>query len=123
MNQLKNNGFEFLEFIRLKEEELCSFAPLAGRREGAETPKECAIRELFEETGQKLADMTFEGVLKVKNQKNGQLKFNPVYSAVTDHLQPFRENDETTEIKLWDGKEDIGWFDEVDIKILEYVSI
>ncbi|MGI2328478.1 NUDIX domain-containing protein [Planococcus sp. YIM B11945] len=148
MNQTKNNGFEFLEFIRVKEEALDGYEPLAGsfavvacegkyvvcfnkwrsqwelpagKREGTETPKECAIRELYEETGQVLADMAFEGLLEVRNQETGQPKFNPVYSAVIEKLQPFKENDETTEIKLWDLQEDIGYFDEVDLNVFKYV--
>lgn len=148
MNETKNNGFEFLEFIRLNEEELSGYEPLAGsfaivtcegkylvcfnkwrnqwelpagRREGAETPKECAMRELYEETGQTVADLAFKGLLKVRNQNNGRVKFNPVYSAAIDRLQPFLENAETTEIKLWDLQEDIGPFDEVDLEIFDYV--
>ncbi len=150
MNRTQNNGFEFLGFIRLGEEEMFSYAPLAGsfavltcegkylvcfnkwrsqwelpagRREGAETPKECAVRELYEETGQRAADLTFEGLLKVRNEQTGQVKFNPVYSGVIDRLQPFLENEETTKIKLWDLKEAIGPFDRVDLKIFDFVFV
>ncbi|WP_201716899.1 NUDIX hydrolase [Rossellomorea arthrocnemi] len=79
MNLTKKNGIEFLDFIRMPEENMFHYQPLAGsfavmkcegkflmcynvwrkqwklpagRREGDETPKECAIREAFEETGQ-----------------------------------------------------------------------
>ncbi|WKA54988.1 NUDIX domain-containing protein [Planococcus shixiaomingii] len=148
MNHTQNNGFEFLEFIRLNEEDMSRYEPLAGsfavvmrdgkylvcfnkwrsqwelpagRREGAETPKECAARELYEETGQTVAALAFEGLLKIRNQINGQVKFNPVYSAAIDRLQPFLKNAETTEIKLWDLQEDIGPFDEVDLNIFDYV--
>ena len=148
MNRMKNNGFEFLEFIRTSEEEINSFQPLAGsfaiikcdgnylfcyniwreqwelpagKREEYETPKECAIRELYEETGQTVYDLNFKGLLKVKNKNNGKIKFNPVYMTTVDKLQPFKENNETTDIKLWDLNEEIGSIDEVDIKILDYI--
>ena len=93
MNIFKNNGFEFVEFIMMTEEEIFSFQPLtgsyavircnekyllcyniwrkqweipAGHREDNETPKECAIRELYEETGQIVSDMEFKGLIKSK---------------------------------------------------------
>ncbi|WP_057761854.1 NUDIX hydrolase [Cytobacillus praedii] len=144
----KNNGFEFLDFISTKEEDIDNFQPAAGSfavlkcegkylicynsrrkqwelpagsKEGNETPKECAIRELYEETGQIVTDLEFKGLLKVKNIVNGAVKFNPVYFTTTEKLQPFKENEETLSIKLWDLIEDIGYFDAVDIKILEFV--
>ena len=55
------------------------------------TQKECAIRELYEETGQVVPDLNFIGLLKVKNKMNGIMKFNPVYPSI-EKLQPFKEN-------------------------------
>lgn len=148
MNYTKSHGFEFIEFICLEEEEAVGYAPLAGsfavlrcenkylvcfnkwrgqwelpagRREGDETPKECAVRELYEETGQSTENLVFRGLLKAKNKENGYVKYNPVYSGSIERLKPFRENAETTEIKLWDLKEEIGPFDEVDVRLFEYV--
>ena len=148
LNATQNNGFEFLEFISIKEAEINHYQPVAGsfaiikcegkylicynvwrqqwefpagQREGNETPKECAIRELYEETGQAVADLEFKGLLKVKNTMNSAIKFNPVYFAVIEKLQPFIENEETAEIKLWDGNEKIGAVDEVDIKIVDFI--
>ncbi|WP_332873643.1 NUDIX hydrolase [Fictibacillus halophilus] len=31
----------------------------AGKREAGETPKECAVRELFEETGQRVTELSY----------------------------------------------------------------
>lgn len=144
----KNNGFEFIEFIYTKEVELKNYQPLAGsfavikcegknllcynnwrkqweipagHREDDETPKECAIRELYEETGQVVTDLDFRGLLKLRNTMNGIMKFNPVYSASIERLQPFKENEETTEIKLWDLNEEISYIDEMDLKLFDYV--
>ncbi len=39
----------------------------AGRREMDETPKECAIRELYEETGQSIKNLVFKGLAKIRN--------------------------------------------------------
>lgn len=121
---LKNKGSQFLEFIHAYENEVHSYQPLAGsfaavkcdekyllcyniwrkqwevpagKREANESPKECAIRELYEETGQIVSDLEFKGLLKVKDNKLGYIKYNPVYFA---EIQPFRKNAETSGIKL-----------------------
>ena len=149
MNLTKNNGYEFLDFISVREEEMHSYKPIAGsfavlncagkylmcyntwrkqwelpagQREENETPKECAIRELYEETGQVVKDLEFKGLLKVKNLSNGTVKYNPVYFSFIEKIQPFLKNAETSEIKLWDLKEKIGWIDEVDIKVFDYIK-
>jgi 8-oxo-dGTP diphosphatase len=148
LNLIKSNGLEFLEFIITTEEELYKYQPLAGsfavikcgdkylmcynvwrkqwelpagRREGDETPKQCAMRELYEETGQKVLDMEFKGLLKSKKIITGEIKFNPVYFARTKKIQPFIENEEISKIKLWDLREEIGYIDSVDIRILDFI--
>ncbi|WP_257968028.1 NUDIX domain-containing protein [Peribacillus deserti] len=61
----------------------------AGSREGHETPKDCAAREQYEETGQLVTDLEFKGLLKVQNQSNGSIKYNPIYMASIEQLHPF----------------------------------
>jgi 8-oxo-dGTP diphosphatase len=149
LNLTKKNGIEFLDFIRMSEENMFHYQPLAGsfavmkcegkflmcynvwrkqwelpagRREGGETPKECAIREAFEETGQIVNDLEFKGLLKSKKSISGEVRYNPVYFTEMEKLQPFIENEETSEIRLWDLKEEIGYLDSVDIRIFEFIS-
>ncbi|MBD7965862.1 NUDIX domain-containing protein [Fictibacillus norfolkensis] len=146
---LVHNGYEFVDFISVTEEQLHNFAPLsgsyavikcegkylmcfnslrqqwelpAGKRETGETPKECAVRELFEETGQRVAELCLVGLLISKNIVNGFIKRNPVYFSEVGQVQPFIENAETTMITLWDTKIQIGRVDALDLRILEYVS-
>ncbi|MBN6205691.1 NUDIX hydrolase [Ralstonia pickettii] len=148
MNIFKNNGFHFLDFLVVKEDEIFNYHRLAGsyavircagkylfcyniwreqwelpagKREENETSKDCAIRELYEETGQSVSSLEFKGLLKMKNLSNGEVKYNPVYVTTLEELQPFQENNETSAIKLWDLKEQIGCIDEVDIKIFSYI--
>ncbi|WLR44362.1 NUDIX hydrolase [Bacillus carboniphilus] len=93
----------------------------AGRREENETPKECAIRELYEETGQYVTHVAFKGLMKSVRTLNGEIRLNPIYFAEVSELQPFIENDETSKIKLWNLKDDIGVVDSVDIKIFDFI--
>jgi 8-oxo-dGTP diphosphatase len=148
LNKLKNNGYEFMDFLNINENEISKYRPAAGsfavvkckgkvlmcynvwrkqwelpagRREGDETPKECAARELYEETGQVVPDLEFSGLLKSKNTKTGAVKYNPIYVSAVEEIQPFIENEETSDIRLWDLEEEIGDLDMVDIRILDFV--
>ncbi|MBH0174225.1 NUDIX domain-containing protein [Fictibacillus sp. 23RED33] len=94
----------------------------AGKRETGETPKECAIRELYEETGQTVKELSLLGLVNSKHVGNGSFKRNPVYFSEVVQLQPFVENDETTMIMLWDMEEQIGRVDAVDLKIVECMA-
>jgi len=141
--------YEFVDFLPINEEALCEYNQLAGSyaviridekylicynkwrkqwelpaggREQNETPKQCAMRELFEETGQKVADLQFIGLLQSKHAHTGALKYNPVYFADMKNLQPFIENDEIVEIQLWNGLTPLDNFDSVDRKILDYIK-
>lgn len=145
----KKNDFIFLDFLVVKEDEIHAYQRLsgsyavikcegkfllcyntwrkqwelpAGQREENETPKNCAIRELFEETGQIVSDLEFRGLLKVKNLSNEEMKYNPVYFTALEELQPFKKNSETSEIKLWDLKGELGYIDDVDINIFDYIK-
>ncbi|UOQ95003.1 NUDIX domain-containing protein [Halobacillus shinanisalinarum] len=149
MARVRNkNGREFLEFISLKEKGLDRYSPVAGsiavlkhggnyllcyniwrkqweipagRREGDETPRECAIRELYEETVQQVTELEFKGLMKVKDLSGGIIKYNPVYFTKISERQPFKENEETSGILLWDKKKEIGDIDAVDLQILNYI--
>ncbi|THE11643.1 NUDIX hydrolase [Bacillus timonensis] len=145
----KNNGFEFLDFLDVKEAEIYndhrlagSYAVIkcddkyllcyntlrkqwelpAGQREKNETPKECSIRELFEETGQSVSKIDFKGLLKVRNVISNEIKYNPVYFTTLEELQPFQNNNETSEIRLWDLKQQIGYIDDVDVKLFDFIK-
>lgn len=137
-------SLEFIEFMTVTEDELHNYEPLAGsyavvqvehnflfgfnhfrkrwelpagRREVDESPKECAIRELYEETGQKVEDLTLQGLAKIRNLETHHVKYNPVYFSKVSLLTPFIPNDEMERIILWDLTSDIGPVDHVDVQI------
>lgn len=148
MNQIQNNGLRFLAFLLVRETEIFNYHRLAGsyavikcnhqflfcyntlrkqwelpagQREENEWPKECAIRELYEETGQTITELDFKGLLKVKNLINNEIKYNPVYFTTLENLEPFQKNSETSAIRLWDLKEEIGSVDGVDLNLCKYL--
>ncbi|MBK1810249.1 NUDIX hydrolase [Clostridium sp. YIM B02505] len=93
----------------------------AGKIEDGESYRECAVRELFEETNQKISDLQFKGVFKIFDKNIGAVKYRTAYFAETDHTDKFIENNEMKKIMLWDLKKEIGCFDEVDMKMLELI--
>ncbi len=91
----------------------------AGKIESDETLKECAKRELFEETNQSVSNLIFKGLFKIYDKKKDQIRYRAAYFAEINELVSFNENDEMSEIMLWDLTIDIGNFDEVDKKMLQ----
>jgi 8-oxo-dGTP diphosphatase len=65
--------------------------------------------------------MDFIGLLKVRTP-GGAIKYNPIYFAELEHLLPFRENDETDQILLWNLIDPIGCIDEVDEAVLKWCN-
>lgn len=95
----------------------------AGGIEKGETAREAAMRELFEETHQAHEDLRFAGLFKVRDSR-GIIKYQAVFTGELSELQPFihSEGDEMERICLWDLKEDIGYVDECDLKMVEMTA-
>ena len=91
-----------------------------GGIEPGETAREAALRELFEETHQKATELTFQGIFRMQ-RPNGVLCYQAVFTGVVEQLESFAatDEDEMSDIMLWDLKWDIGYVDECDLKIVE----
>lgn len=90
-----------------------------GICEPGETLRECALREMLEETNQIPGRVDFKGLMKF-HLKNGKTEYGGLFSADIDNERPFLENDEASRITFWDGQNDIGYIDEIDKELLKY---
>ncbi len=141
------SGWMLQEYLRIKENEICKYKNVtgafaivningkfllgynkwrgqwelpAGGIEHGESAREAAERELFEETHQKNSALVFKGLAKVMIP-NGEIRYQAIYHCVQEKLTMFdkKDDDEMDKIILWDLKQDIGYVDECDLKILE----
>lgn len=85
----------------------------SGRIEIGETPRECALRELTEESGQLADKLDFVGIAKI-SLKNGDITFAAVYSCHLQTVLPFEANEEIELTTCGDFFSDIGYIDEID---------
>ena len=72
-----------------------------GHMEGKESALECALRELWEETGVRLSDRIYHGTLKLS--RNKQIKNSEYFVYTVDEAIP---------VSIQDSKEimNAGWF-------------
>jgi len=79
-----------------------------------ESPGECALRELMEESNQTLQDLEFKGLMKLElmNHPNAEektrLEYGALYLGSVEKDREFKDNSEVEAIAWWDGKEAIG---------------
>lgn len=141
------NGWTLLEYLKVNEDDIANYANVtgafaiikvngkyligynpwrnqwefpAGGIEKGETAREAAERELLEETHQRNQSLEFKGLFKVR-KPDGEIRYQAIFFGIQDDLIPFekRDGDEMDKIMLWDLKEDIGYVDECDLKMVE----
>jgi 8-oxo-dGTP diphosphatase len=97
-----------------------------GHIEGSESARDCAVRELFEETGQRVEHLEFMAVLKYHAPPDSRhywgiqhgIYYGTLFSGELPSPTPFIENDEIERITFWDGKTDIGRIDGIDRTVI-----
>jgi 8-oxo-dGTP diphosphatase len=142
------NGDIFLSFDAVTEHEIDRFAPLThalmvvsygddyllawnqyrkcweiagGKIDPGETPRQCAIRELSEETGQAAENVRFCGVMKFQLQPDQRIEYGALFAGDMREIRPFAANHEIAQIVLWDQNTDIGYINEIDAKCIELI--
>ena len=142
------NGHRFLEFIRIGEDSIEDnlYAPLThslavirhhgkvllvfdkwkyiwelpgGSIEKGETPRECIVRELAEESGQQAEGLVFNGLMKFRLKPDDRIEYGALYSGTISVVRPFAENAEIKEIQFLDNTAGIS-IDAIDEKIIGY---
>jgi 8-oxo-dGTP diphosphatase len=148
MNITNANGDQLLDVLRIDETELQACEPLThalvvvkhsgrtllvfnhwknhwelagGMIDPGESPRECARRELFEESGQvcDAEGLEFVGVMHLAlrstpPESEVRTEFGALYLTELLEVRPFQHNEETKGIVWWDGAADIGPIDAID---------
>ncbi|MGB1285989.1 MAG: NUDIX hydrolase [Aggregatilineales bacterium] len=73
-----------------------------GRLEVDEQPLDCAIRELYEETGQSVNSLDYVARMKFDFAPDNRINFGVLYTSRVDNLETFMPNEEASDIMLWD---------------------
>lgn len=96
-----------------------------GVIDDGETPRQCAVRELREETNQYASSILFKGLMKFHLQpgfrSSERIEYGALFSGHVDEMASFVENDEAATITWWDGQSDFGYINEIDKALIEYV--
>ncbi|GAI73378.1 unnamed protein product [marine sediment metagenome] len=92
----------------------------SGRIEADESPRDCAIRELFEESGQSVNSLDFVGLAKIR-VSNGNITFLAIYSACLVIISAFQANEEISMNTYWDFRSNIGYINEIDLSLVALV--
>lgn len=94
-----------------------------GAIEAGETPHDAAVREVFEETGQRAVRLVWKGLFKMRLQPDQRLEYGGLCYAELDEISPFVAHEEADCIFFWEHSTSTpvdGHFSELSEKLLEY---
>lgn len=102
-----------------KEEDYGKYLPVGGKLEPYETPAEAAKREVFEETGLKLDNIEFKGMI-IENSKINYNWIHFVYLSNVSYFEPLETDEGYLE---WISKDDIINIPtpEIDKEVYKYI--
>lgn len=89
-----------------------------GSKEKIETPRQGALREIFEETNQVVNNVKYIGVGKLINDNKGRVEYLALYHGEIEEVREFQENDEIERILLWDYRDELVGLDSINEYIL-----
>ncbi|MEU8139648.1 NUDIX hydrolase [Streptodolium elevatio] len=93
-----------------------------GMIEPAESPRQAALRELREETGQRADELAFAGYAKFVLGTERRTEYGALFVGRTTRPRPFQGNDEVQQVTWWDpGSASPGPTDSLDICLARLV--
>ena len=112
-------------FMLLKNKYRNEWELAGGVIEPGEHPKQCAMRECFEESGYTISDLRFAGVIKWRLvpdyfSKENRIEYGTLYCADVKSEIDFKVNEEMSDICWHTIGNPIENVSELDIKLLEY---
>lgn len=111
----RHAGRSLLLFNRFKQQ----WELPGGIIEAGESARSCAARELEEETDQRSAALAFRGLMHV-SFPSGKNEYGALYVTELGEVRPFTQSEEAERITFWDGREEIGYVNEIDAALLAY---
>jgi 8-oxo-dGTP diphosphatase len=78
-----------------------------GTREGTETPRHAAWRELYEETGQRPDQITYVGLGTIRFAIDSRLEYVALFTGRIESPVPFVPNDEIAKVRWWNPREEL----------------
>lgn len=109
-------------FLLVHHRERDSWELPGGHIEAGESARDCAVRELFEETGQRVEHLGFRAILKYRAGSDNRIYHGTLFSGELPSPAPFRENKEIEQITFWDGQTGIGYIDEIDRAVINLIQ-
>ncbi|MFY1635290.1 NUDIX hydrolase [Solwaraspora sp. WMMB335] len=76
-----------------------------GMIDRGKTPREAAVREFAEETGQDAPVIAYSGLATFRLKPDNRLEYAAVFTAALIGRAPFEPNDEVDAIRWWDGSD------------------
>ena len=112
-------------FMLLKNKYHQTWEIAGGVIEQGETPRECAARECFEESGYEISDLRFIGLMKCflvagYFSKKNRIEYTALYCADIQNIKDFEENEEMSDLCWYRVGEPIENANEIDVKLLDY---
>ena len=89
-----------------------------GAREVGETPREAALREVAEETGERLESLEYLGVVRIRLAADEREELGAIYQTSIDMPQSFVPNDEIEKVIWWNPADPIADADAPDLAVI-----
>jgi 8-oxo-dGTP diphosphatase len=89
-----------------------------GARDEGETPREAALREVAEETGEQLESLEYLGVVRIRLAADGREELGAIYQSHVDRPHPFVPNDEIEKLTWWNPADPLTDADAPDLAVI-----